>query len=212
MNASRAPRADPHARLAGGRAHESNTGHRHAHIREDWSKPAWRRGTCYSRSDPDVIASARYLHTNLIARDWRVLACFYESVFGCEIVPPVRDFAAHQVEAGTGVPGAALSGLHLRLPGHGPDGPTIEIFTYSEQLSPSVTASNRPGFGHIAFAVRSVADARSQVLAAGGKPIGEIVTITTATGTKITWCYVTDPEGNIIELQAQVQDPRGVTI
>jgi catechol-2,3-dioxygenase len=28
------------------------------------------------------------------------------------------------------------------------------------------------------------------------------VTLTTAAGTKVTWCYVTDPEGNIIELQS----------
>ncbi len=34
------------------------------------------------------------------------------------------------------------------------------------------------------------------------KPIGEIVTLTTATGARVTWCYVTDPEGNIIELQS----------
>jgi glyoxylase I family protein len=31
---------------------------------------------------------------------------------------------------------------------------------------------------------------------------GEIVTLTVATGAKVTWCYVTDPEGNIIELQS----------
>jgi predicted enzyme related to lactoylglutathione lyase len=149
-----------------------------------------------------MIASVRYVHTNLIARDWRALARFYESVFGCESVPPVRDFDAHQVEAGTGVSGAALQGVHLRMPGHRTDGPTLEIFTYSQQLAPLVPAPNRPGFGHIAFSVRSVADARSEVLAAGGTSIGDIVTVATATGTRITWCYVTDPEGNIIELQA----------
>ena len=149
-----------------------------------------------------MIEGVRYVHTNLIARDWRRLASFYEAVFGCEIVPPVRDFAAREVDAGTGVPGAGLQGAHLRLPGHGLNGPTIEIFTYSDQLERAPTAANRPGFGHIAFLVRSVPDARNNVLVAGGRPVGEIVTVTTATGTQITWCYVTDPEGNIIELQA----------
>jgi hypothetical protein len=71
---------------------------------------------------------------------------FYESVFGCEIVPPIRDFPAPAVEAGTGVPGASLSGIHLRLRGHGPNGPTIEIFTYSDQPGRAATAANRPGF------------------------------------------------------------------
>ncbi len=40
------------------------------------------------------------------------------------------------------------------------------------------------------------------VLAAGGEPVGEVVTLTTASGRRVTWCYVTDPEGNVIELQA----------
>jgi catechol-2,3-dioxygenase len=32
--------------------------------------------------------------------------------------------------------------------------------------------------------------------------VGEVVTLTTAAGRRVTWCYVTDPEGNIIELQS----------
>ena len=79
-----------------------------------------------------MIRGARYIHTNLIARDWRALAAFYRSVFGCVDVPPERDFAGHEVEAGTGVPGAALRGMHMRLPGYGADGPTLEIFNYSQ--------------------------------------------------------------------------------
>jgi predicted enzyme related to lactoylglutathione lyase len=153
-----------------------------------------------------MIKDARYVHTNLIAQDWQTLAHFYQRVFGCELVPPPRDFAAHEVERGTGVPGSALQGVHLRLPGHGPNGPTIEIFTHSQKLAPLATAANRPGFAHIAFAVVDVADARSEVLAAGGRTLGEIVAVTTTNGMDITWCYVTDPEGNIIELQATNRD------
>ena len=44
--------------------------------------------------------------------------------------------------------------------------------------------------------------ARKEVLAAGGESVGEIVTLTTTTGARVTWCYVTDPEGNMIELQS----------
>ena len=64
--------------------------------------------------------NARYGHTNLVARDWRSLAAFYEEHFGCVPVPPERDYRGPDLEAGTGVPGAALQGAHLRLPGHGP--------------------------------------------------------------------------------------------
>jgi predicted enzyme related to lactoylglutathione lyase len=150
-----------------------------------------------------MIPGARYLHTNLIAKDWRALAEFYRTVFGCVPVPPERDFSGPTLEAGTGVRGATLQGIHLRLPGNGVDGPTLEVFGYSRLADGPAPAVNRPGFAHIAFAVASVEDARAQVLAAGGHPVGEVVTLTTADGARITWCYVSDPEGNIVELQTR---------
>ena len=85
--------------------------------------------------------------------------------------------------------------------GGGAAAPTLEIFNYSQLADGPAPAVNRPGFGHIAFAVDSVDDARAEVLAAGGKPVGDVVTLTTAVGSRVTWCYVTDPEGNIVELQ-----------
>jgi len=148
-----------------------------------------------------MIAGARYVHTNLVARDWQRLAGFYESVFGCVPVPPARDYSGPVFDAGTGIKGARLTGMHLRMPGAGSTGPTLEIFNYSELADGPVPAVNRPGFGHIAFAVDSVEDARREFLAAGGSPVGEVVTLTTTAGPKVTWCYLADPEGNIVELQ-----------
>ncbi len=43
---------------------------------------------------------------------------------------------------------------------------------------------------------------KTGLLAAGGKPVGKVVTLTTAIGARVTWCYVADPEGNMIELQS----------
>ncbi|MGE5219562.1 MAG: VOC family protein [Chloroflexota bacterium] len=149
-----------------------------------------------------MIAGARYVHTNLIARDWRALARFYEMHFGCVRVPPERDYKGLELEAGTGVAGAQVRGIHLRLPGFGADGPTLEIFSYAPQLERGAAAINQPGFGHIAFEVDSVVEARTEVLGAGGHAVGDIVTLATATGARVNWCYVTDPEGNIIELQS----------
>jgi hypothetical protein len=40
------------------------------------------------------------------------------------------------------------------------------------------------------------------VVAAGGRQVGEVVTVAVAGGGRVTWCYVTDPEDNVIELQA----------
>lgn len=151
-----------------------------------------------------MIEGARYVHTNLVARDWRPLARFYAEVFGCVVLSPERDYAGRDLEAGTRVPGARLRGAHLRLPGHGDGGPTLEIFQYDpEGASPAgPPAANRPGFGHIAFTVPSVPDARRVVLERGGSELGEIVTLALSTGAKVTWCYVRDPEGNLVELQS----------
>jgi catechol 2,3-dioxygenase-like lactoylglutathione lyase family enzyme len=137
-----------------------------------------------------------------VAADWRRLADFYTDVLGCEPVPPERDYAGADLERGTGVAGAALQGVHLRLPGLGQEGPTLEIYQYRRSLDRLPSAANRLGLAHVAFVVPNVADAQAAVLEAGGRRVGEIVTLTTADGRKVTWCYVTDPEGNIIELQA----------
>jgi len=145
---------------------------------------------------------AKYVHTNLIAEDWRKLADFYTRVFGCIVVPPERDFAGETLDAGTGLVHAHLRGVHLRLPGWGEDAPTIEIFSYDREEPRTRFAVNQPGFGHIAFAVDDVCAAREEVIAQGGSPAGDVVTLTTALGTRVTWCYVKDPEGNVIELQA----------
>ena len=149
-----------------------------------------------------MTINARYVHTNLIALDWRALARFYQEVLSCVPVPPERDLSGPNMDAGTGIPGVHVRGAHLRLPGGGDDGPTLEIFTYSDLLEHPTTAVNRPGFGHIALSVEDVEGARDEVLAAGGKSIGEVVTVTLPSGARVTWCYVTDPEGNVIELQS----------
>jgi hypothetical protein len=47
---------------------------------------------------------AKYVHTNLIAKDWKKLATFYERLFGCVPVPPERDLSGQWLEALTCVP------------------------------------------------------------------------------------------------------------
>lgn len=165
--------------------------------------PPARPGRYHPIVQEPTARGARYGHTNVIARDWRRLARFYTTVFGCAVVPPARDYAGEPLERGTGVVAATLRGVHLRLPGHGPDGPTLEIYAYgTNEPGPGAAAANREGWGHIAFAVDDVAQAVEAVVAAGGGRHGEIVTTTTADGRRVTWCYLTDPEGNLVEVQS----------
>ena len=145
--------------------------------------------------------AARYVHTNIVALDWRRLASFYETVLGCEVVPPERHLSGEWLERATRLTQARIDGVHLRLPGLGDDGPTLEILQYGAPATCPATAPNRPGLGHLAFAVDDVASALDAVLAAGGDAVGDIVTLPVPGAGCVTFVYARDPEGNILELQ-----------
>jgi len=147
------------------------------------------------------MIKAKYKHTNIVARNWRELADFYRQVLGCSEVPPERAATGEWVERCTSVPGAEIRGIHLRLPGFGDEGPTLEIFQYNNALNRPETAINRPGLAHLAFEVDDVEAARDEVTASGGTCVGEMVTVDIPDAGIITFIYMTDPEGNIIELQ-----------
>ena len=145
--------------------------------------------------------NARYVHTNLVAENWKRLASFYQRVFGCQALLPERHLSGQWLEDATGVPEAEIHGIHLSLPGWGDNGPTLEVFQYSPQGERETKSANQPGFAHLAFEVNSVEDAVGAVLAAGGTAVGECVTVAIPGKGTITFAYVADPEGNIIELQ-----------
>ena len=144
---------------------------------------------------------AEYVHTNLISRDWQRLARFYSEVFGCEPKPPQRDMSGAWLDQLTSLQNAHLSGVHLRLPGYGDDGPTLEIFSYNQLVEPKLPSANQCGFGHIAFAVDDVDEALQAVTAAGGSTVGNIVTTEVDGVGVLRVVYARDPERNIVELQ-----------
>jgi len=143
----------------------------------------------------------RYAHVNIIARDWRKLAEFYIDVFECVPASSERDHRGPHTDALVGIKNVRVVGRHLLVPGHGENGPTIEFFTYDQQLEGLTPAINRPGFAHIAFEVDDFAGVRRKILDWGGKDYGEEVTIDVAGAGRLTLIYMTDPEGNIVELQ-----------
>ena len=144
---------------------------------------------------------ARYAHTNVVAHDWRRLARFYEEVFGCVFLPPERSAHGAWADEVTGIPDVHVRGGHMRLPGWGDAGPTLEIFEYDKPSDGPAPAINRPGLAHLAFQVEDVSAAREAVHRAGGRDYGKVVTTRIAGAGTITLVYVTDPEGNVIELQ-----------
>src|SRR5262249_49567498 len=132
------------------------------------------------RGGGEAMIEARYVHTNIVARDWRRLAAFYEAVFGWTPVRPGRDLSGPAFDRATGIAGVHIRGVHLRLPGTGPDGPTLEVFEYDPPAPESEKAIHRPGLAHLAFAVGDVDAAVEAVLAAGGGAYGSAVSVPVA--------------------------------
>jgi len=145
--------------------------------------------------------ATRYAHTNLIARDWRRLATFYQDVFDCVPVPPERDLSGDWLDRATGIDGSRVTGMHLRLPGFGGQAPTLEIFQYDAMPEHPNVTPNTPGFSHIAFMVDDVPAAARTVLDHGGSQVGEIAIREVPGAGLLTFQYMADPEGNIIEIQ-----------
>lgn len=145
--------------------------------------------------------STRYVHTNIVSQNWRQLAHFYQTVFDCQPIPPMRDLAGDWLDKGTGLKDCHLQGVHLRLPGSGENGPTLEIFQYDALAERLPSVANRLGIGHLAFHVDDVHSTVEQVLQQGGNLLGEVVERFIDGVGHLTFVYLTDPEGNILEIQ-----------
>ena len=143
----------------------------------------------------------RYAHTNIITNDWKRLAQFYCDVFACTPMPPERNQSGAWLDRGTGLTDAHLKGIHLRLPGHGDEGPTLEIYQYQQVLSNSIAKPNRQGLGHLAFEVEDVQATRDKVLEHGGAELGTLSQTPVEGVGMLTFVYLADPDGNILEIQ-----------
>ena len=98
----------------------------------------------------------RFAHTNIVSTNWKKLVDFYVETFDCKVVPPIRKQSGTWLDKGTGLKNVQLEGAHLLLPGHGPNGPTLEIYQYNEIENQDFSPPNKRGIGHIAFEVDSV--------------------------------------------------------
>jgi len=144
----------------------------------------------------------KFVHTNIVARDWKKLSQFYIDVFGCKPVNPERDLTGPWIDQMTKIADVRITGVHLRLPGYD-NGPTLEIFEYNKMQDEDDTPLiNRPGFGHIAFHVSNVKAMVERVIAGGGDKYGEIVEKEIKGIGTLTAIYVRDLEGNIISNSA----------
>lgn len=151
----------------------------------------------------------QYVHTNLVAVDWKKLANFYIQVFDCQPVPPERNLSGKWLDEAVNLRQAHIHGIHLRLPGYDESGPTLEIFSYQpvgENYNPQ--KANQIGFGHLAFAVEDVSQTLNKVLENGGNQCGKIIERHISGAGTILFVYCYDPEGNLLELQSWKNEER----
>jgi len=143
----------------------------------------------------------RYVHTNIIAKDWKRLARFYIDVFECKPTYPERNLSGEWLEKMTAIDSVRIRGIHLSLPGY-ENGPTLEIFEYEpDNLTGCKPVINRQGLGHLAFHVDSVEEVLKLLLTNDGEKLGEVVINDYGDIGILTAVYARDPEGNVIEIQ-----------
>lgn len=144
----------------------------------------------------------RFAHTNIASKDWERLSEFYINVFECRIKPPERNLSGDWLDQATGLKKAKLKGVHLLLPGHGDNGPTLEIFTYEDMSQSEEIMANHTGFTHIAFEVEDVNSTLDKALENGAELLGTIVEKPIENVGILKFVYFRDPDGNIIEIQS----------
>lgn len=143
----------------------------------------------------------KFVHTNIVAKDWRKLADFYINALGCTEKKPERDLSGKWLDDVTSLSNTHIRGIHLYLPGFEANGPTLEIFEYEENIQTASKQTNTEGFSHIAFAVDNVDECIQSIIKNGGGLVGKIVKQEIAGVGSIYFAYAKDPEGNIIEIQ-----------
>ncbi len=144
----------------------------------------------------------RYAHTNIVAGDWRKLSEFYMNIFDCVVKPPERKLSGEWLDQATGLSDAELEGVHLLLPGHGNNGPTLEIFSYKNTRETAPLMANYTGLTHIAFEVDDVTKTLKAAMENGGQALGKVTEKTVEGIGVLCFVYFRDPEGNIVEIQS----------
>src|SRR3989337_3689333 len=117
----------------------------------------------------------KYIHTNIIANDWKKLSGFYQKTFYCQPILPERNLVGDWIDKLTNIEDVHVRGIHLQLPGYENDGPTLEIFQYNKQPEKIEQKINRPGFAHIAFRVGNVKGYLNKIIENGGSRYGDLV-------------------------------------
>lgn len=143
----------------------------------------------------------KFSHINLISKDWKKLAQFYIKVFNCKMILPQKNYTGNWLSSGTGVNNAKVQGAHLSLPGFDQNGPMLELLQYDKLLQSEKRSPNHTGIGNLSFRVESLEKTIEKALQFGAKTQGKISSTHIEHIGQLSFIYLRDPEGNLIELQ-----------
>jgi len=142
----------------------------------------------------------KYLHLNIVSKDAIKLADFYINVFDCA-VRSKGHMVGDWLDKGTGLMNAEINSIELCLPGYPEKYPYFEIFQYLKiEGESNIKTSDTLGFTHISFEVDDVEVTLKKAIQHGAKPYGEVA-VKEFKGGILTFVYVKDPDGNIVEIE-----------
>ncbi len=142
--------------------------------------------------NPSKDALIRFLHVNIVSRDWNQLKNFYQAVFGCTPFGARRDYNDEWIANVVGIRDVRVEGRHVAVPGYSLGGPTLEIFTYSKKAKQGPLDLMDRGIVSVGFDIGDIATTLRAIVNEGG-------TVVTSRGDGSA--IVKDPDGNTIQMK-----------
>jgi catechol 2,3-dioxygenase-like lactoylglutathione lyase family enzyme len=136
-------------------------------------------------------------HVGLTVSDLDRALAFWRDALGMETVM-AQEKQGGYLEAIVREPGAHVRMAHLAFE---PDGPRVELFEYLAPEGGHVVG--RPadvGFAHVAVLVDDIHAVLERLVAAGGRPLSEVIEVDTGANSGGLCLYLRDPDGHVLEL------------
>lgn len=141
---------------------------------------------------PAKSSQVRFIHVNVVVPDWHAAVDFYQQGLGATPYGRLRDYKGPYIGQLIGIPGSAVSGRHVALPGWGEGGPTFEVFTYNNTPARAPRAQDDAGILVTEFQARDLRTATARLLQAGAEQIA---------GSHADAVLLQDLHGNFIRLR-----------
>jgi len=139
-------------------------------------------------------------HVGVTVPDMQQAINFLTDLFECELLfqtnggAPLDEFHAKRLNTR---PGGQITGLAMLKSGGG----LIELFTYEDSNRQDVSLKGADvGSHHIAFYVPDIEDTKNRIIAAGGRPCGDVATAQHPAFQGLKWMYFLSPWGQHMEV------------